>query len=714
MANNITTTTATEATEDSNPINLDEMFLENTEDTEKLLAKSNLAGHVQKMWTIAKEDRRNTEDIWLKAFRDIRGEYSSKQKALISQLQVTNPQSSEAFLKVAKTKSQAAYGQVLEVISADNRFPIGVEPTPIPDGTANIAHLVTDNNIEAQEQEEKLLKDAVVAGDVIGFAGDGQELPPGATEQSLLGGLRDKIGAFLGNKVPVEGPATDPSQIEFHPAKEAAAKMERKMLDQLSEQKAEDDLKRSVWELIYLGTGIMKGPMTVNKIVHKWVKNDETGKIEYKPITKLFPEFSSPSIWNVYPDPRAVSVDDAEFIVERHLVGRAELRKWKNIPGFDKEAIDRMLLIDPQYDEEHWERDLVDNNITQKTNKYDIKEYWGFIDEGLARGLGLKFNQNQHLQIVAFVWKHEILKVAVNPFLPQRIPYHIVPYEELAYQIWGVGLPENMNDSTDLMNAHWRGAIDNLNLAGNVMLEVDHRNLQVGQDFKIRPGKIWKKANGPPGQSIYPISFKDTSQSHLVAFDKARQLADEATGILSFGQGSAQLPSSVRTSGQTSMLLQGSALTIKTAIKNLDRYLLEPLGEALFQWNMQFDSEDVEIRGDFEIIAKGTASLLQREVKSQRLLTFAQVAGTNPIMAPLVDFEYIMKELAKSLDLDPDNVINDPSKAKLIAELMQISQGGAQQQQQQIPTEQTGVGGQIAEVGSIPQPTETVSASPEQ
>jgi len=58
------------------------------------------------------------------------------------------------------------------------------------------------------------------------------------------------------------------------------------------------------------------------------------------------------------------------------------------------------------------------------------------------------------------------------------------------------------------------------------------------------------------------------------------------------------------------MLMGAAALSIKTVIKNIDDYLLKPLGEALFYWNMQFNVDRPEIKGDLDIKAQGTSSLM--------------------------------------------------------------------------------------------------------
>ena len=60
------------------------------------------------------------------------------------------------------------------------------------------------------------------------------------------------------------------------------------------------------------------------------------------------------------------------------------------------------------------------------------------------------------------------------------------------------------------------------------------------------------------------------------------------------------------------------------------------------------------------------------KLRSQRLMQFLQVAG-NPALAPFAKFQYIIREIAKAMDLDPDKVTNNMDEAAIQAELMKIS-----------------------------------------
>jgi len=111
----------------------------------------------------------------------------------------------------------------------------------------------------------------------------------------------------------------------------------------------------------------------------------------------------------------------------------------------------------------------------------------------------------------------------------------------------------------------------------------------------------------------------------------------------------------------------------------------------MFQWNMQFYEGDLPIMGDFEIKATGSSSLMRKEVRSQRLTMFLQTIQ-NPSIAPFVRISEVIKELAYSLDLDPDEIINSKDEAEIYAKIIgyQNAQQGTSQEAP-IPGQQPGM-----------------------
>jgi len=67
--------------------------------------------------------------------------------------------------------------------------------------------------------------------------------------------------------------------------------------------------------------------------------------------------------------------------------------------------------------------------------------------------------------------------------------------------------------------------------------------------------------------------------------------------------------------------------------------------------------------------------LMQKEVRSQRLTMFLQTAQ-SPAIAPFVKISKLVSELAYSLDLDPEEILNDPEEAAIMAQIIGMQNAG--------------------------------------
>src|SRR6056300_1040378 len=647
----------------------------------------------------AEDYRYNDEERWLRSYRNYRGLYGSD-------VQFTEAEKSRVFIKVTKTKTLAAYGQIVDVLFAGNKFPISVEPTVLPEGVA------ADVNFDPKKPEQ--LKGETSLSSPYGFKGDGQELPAGATEKTLaemLGPLEDKLSEIQGLE---KGVGQTPTAITFSPAMIAAKNMEKQIMDQLQESNASKQLRSTAFEMSLFGTGVMKGPFAVDKEYPNW---DEEGN--YSPVFKTVPSTSHVSVWNFYPDPDASNMDEAQYVIERHKMSRTQLRALKKRPYFRSSVIDEVIQQGESYDKKYWEDDLSDYAPEHGIDRFEVLEYWGMcdVDMLLDNGIEIPKELQDHDELQTNVWicNGKLIRMVLNPFKPATIPYMAAPYELNPYSFFGVGLAENMDDTQTLMNGFMRMAVDNAVLSGNLLIEVDETNLVPGQDLSVYPGKVFRRQGGAPGQALFSTKFQNVAQENMMLFDKSRQLADEATGIPSFSHGQTGVMGVGRTASGMSMLMGAAAQNIKTVVKNVDDYLLSPLGQAMFAFNMQFDF-DPDANGDLAIIARGTESLMRNEIRSQKLMQVMQLGG-NPAMAPMIKFDYILREIAASLDLDEDKIVNDPREAAIQAALMaqyaqnnpQASQEGAQQPQQgnegvPTPDNQAGVGAGAMGPGNAPEP----------
>ena len=682
--------------EDEIMIEDDAIALEDSDDTSiSDVDVSNIIPFIMERYKRSEDYRYQDEDRWLKAYRNYRGLYGPD-------VQFTESEKSRVFIKVTKTKTLAAYGQIVDVLFANQRFPLSVEPTELPEGVVEDVHFDPNEPDQLREDTSSLSP--------YGFAGDGNDLPAGATAASL----QDKLGVMENKLDPIndkvkEGPGKTPTAITFSPAMIAAKKMQKKIHDQLEESGASKHLRNAAFEMSLFGTGVMKGPFAIDKEYPSW--NDEG---EYDPAFKTVPQVNHVSVWNFYPDPDANNMDEAQFVIERHKMSRTQLRNLKKRPYFRGEVINEVISMGENYTKKYWEDDLTDYAPEHGIDRFEVLEYWGMVDVELLEEQGVdipkELNEFDELQANVWVCNNRLLRMVLNPFKPAKIPYHAAPYELNPYSFFGVGIAENMDDTQTLMNGFMRMAVDNAVLSGNLIVEVDETNLVPGQDLSLYPGKVFRRQGGAPGQAIFGTKFPNVSSENMMLFDKARVLADESTGFPSFAHGQTGVSGVGRTASGISMLMGAAQGSTKTIIKNVDDYLLRPLGEGFFRFNMQFDF-DKEIKGDLEVKARGTESLMANEVRSQRLMQFLQIAS-SPALAPFAKFQYVIREIAKSMDLDPDKVTNNMDEAALQAEIMkgfqqEAPQGGVGASPAGADAmDPTGAGGGSIGVGQAPVPGE--------
>jgi len=641
-----------------------------------------LAGYVRARFEDAENGRYAHEQRWLQAYKNFRGIYDST-------TQYRDSERSKVFIKITKTKVLAAYGQIVDILFANKKFPLVVESTPMPEGIVEFAHMATP--LDQMQQQ-----------DPYGYEGDGRDLPPGAREATApsMGAYGEEFGDAL---VPGKAKVGEP-QVE--PAKEQARRMEKCIHDQLLDTNAVNVFRKAIFEAALLGTGVVKGPFNFYKRVHKW-ERDEEGNRNYNPYEKIVPRIESVSIWDLFPDPSGTTMEDCEYVIQRHRMNRQQLRGLIHRPHFDALAIEESLAKGPNYEDKYYE-DTIREDETEpyyQANRFEVLEYWGTLDAQMAKEAGMEgaeeLSEFDQVQVNVWICGTQIIRCVLNPFTPARIPFQTFPFEINPYQIWGVGVAENMEDAQLLMNGHVRMAIDNLALAGNLVFDVDEASLVPGQNMDIFPGKIFRRQSGVTGTAINGLKFPNTAGENIQMYQISRQLADEETGIPSIMHGQTGVTGTGRTAAGLSMLMGSAGLAMKTVIKNIDDNLLKPLGEAYFQWNMQFNEKVEDIEGDLEIKPRGVAAVMQKEVRSQRLTALLQTVA-NPMLAPFIKIPNLMKELAISQDIDPDSLVNDQNEAQIYAQMLQ----GMMQNAQQAASADAGPAAQqqgMAPNGGVPQ-----------
>jgi hypothetical protein len=176
----------------------------------------------------------------------------------------------------------------------------------------------------------------------------------------------------------------------------------------------------------------------------------------------------------------------------------------------------------------------------------------------------------------------------------------------------------------------------------------------------------------------------------MAVFDRFMDIADEMTGIPKYMTGQ-HVPGAGRTSSGLSMLISNAGKSIKQVIANIDHDVLTPMLERQYQRNLRY-SDDMDLVGDVQIIAKGAMSLVVKEAESVRKTEFLRLVLESPVAQQIVGLPgtaELMRDLAGNLNGNIDRLVpsrEDVEKQQQMAQQQQ--QMMMQMQQEQMAAEQ--------------------------
>lgn len=569
-----------------------------------------------------KDSRSDVEDDWIQDLRSFMGQYDPETLAKIQE----KGDRSQVYVGLTRTKVLAAFSRITDLLFQPGQRFFSVEATPI----------VKQPTVEKELTEKAALEIMQAA----------QTVDPNEVDQIIK--MRfDELLKELENET-----------------EQRVEDMEETILDQALENNLEGKMKDAIMEQVIFGTGAMKaGTLRIDKD-HKWIKTDEGFNLIYE--ESPMPEMESVSIFDLYPDPYATSIDDMRNIFRRHIISRQEFNDLKDYPGFNVSLVDECLFDFPEgnHDEEQHEKDRREianiNEYAEKTYKYELLEFWGSINGYDLAEVGVEFDDDEDLSLEyqANIWflEGKVIKAQLNPLPGGVIPYFIFPYEKNPHSFWGTGVPRMMRDSQQTMNAATRIYLDNVALSSGPMVEVNTDIMASGEDpTELYPWRVFLREGGDGNQPMVRFYQPQSNSPALVSvIELFRRFADETTALPSYTHGQTQ-SSLNRTATGISILMSNANIVLKSVIKNIDDFLTKPLVRSLYDWNMTWNDNEL-IKSDMRVVAKGSTALIQKEVQSQRLLQFLSLIN-NPMDAQMIKREKLLTDIAKSLDIDPDEVI---------------------------------------------------------
>ena len=587
----------------------------------------------------AKADRELTEERWLKDLRQYKGQYEPNEELKMAGR-------SRAFVRKTRVKVKTVDARVSDLL-----FPSGseqnfsIQSTPVP--------------TLSDRQKEQV--------------------------KELLGKLEQEGGQI--DRYTIE-------KMMKEVADQAAHRMQQVINDQLTEARYRQACIRAIHSGHLYGTGIVKGPMVERRARTAFVRG-KGGKYESRQEYYYAPSVAFVPLWTFYPDMSAVELEHCRYAWELHHMTAFDLSELACRPSFDKQRIQDYIKAHPQGQVTpsmvNGELKLMGERVNSSdsaTGQYEVLERWGWLTgEQLCQVACRVDEERRHESFFSVVWllpNGEVIKAALQPIDGTTWPYHLYHFDKDETSLFGEGLASVMRDDQEMINAATRMLLDNGALASGPMFEVSPHLLsasEIASLTDIHAWRVWLRNADNPGQpAVRPVGIDGRLgdlQSIKAMFEAN---ADETTAIPRYMSGENASQGAAGTASGMSMLMGAANIVIKDLIAAWDEGVTRPFIEAMYRWNMKFHRDD-SIKGDYAVAARGTSSLVAKEVRARQLNEFAQLTA-NPLDAPFIKRDVLNRLRAEANEMADVVKSADEVKAEMAAQQNQQAQQMQQQMQQ--------------------------------
>ena len=487
-------------------------------------------------------------------------------------------------------------------------------------------------------------------------------------------------------------------------ARQAASKMEDEIHDVLIECDYAEQCRMAIEDACKLGIGIIKGPILSDEGRQAWQYDPESGTHVLGWRQDIRPTFWRVDPWAYFPN------QQGNGTYERHILFPDDLRALGKDENYAKPALRRLLKDGPQDNLPTYYNDLRDINesgmMSDADNKcYVVWEYHGSISQADLSVLAKEIGDSSLIEdlssesddidplyeptVILWFTEKEVLRLGLHYLDSGESVYSVFNIDPIQGSDFGSGLMRISRDAQLAISAAWRAMMDNASLTSGPNIVIDPTVVDPADGSMVLSGrKIWLRKNSmaPTNNRSFEI-FNFTSNQVEMAniIEMAKRSMEEETGVSGLTQGD-QAKHVTKTASGLSILASASNIVFRRYVKFWDDKITIPTIRRLYDFLMQF-SDKADIKGDFNVEARGTSVLLVRELQSTNLFNFLMTFG---IGTPYQEFLKenglpVLRKLLQSLTIPSDEVL----KSAETIELEMQQQAQAEQSEQTEPVDST-------------------------
>ena len=585
------------------------------------------------------------DDRWKEDTRQFYGRYDQT-----TEQSLKDNKKSRLFVGKTRAKTNTWEARLSDLLYPTDDRNWGILPTPVP-------RLVK----EAQVSVDQIAQMTLQANAAVQGGNEEQGLAIATDAQALANDLSKQ-------------------RAEIAEARKRSEAMQTEIDDQFRECLDAEQSRLSIHDLVTVGTGIKKGPVTKNKVRRSWEEGaDSAGVFQLTHHDDPRPQSMRVDPWAFFPDMSARTIEEAEFTYQRHLMARKGLKKLAKVGGFNSNAIRRLLETGPRDKMPDFVADL--REITGSgdgalEDRYIVWEYHGPLEENQVRDLmlaslpmekqesmaeAIKVDPLDDTQFIIWFCNDEVLSFGLHPLESGESLYSVANFERDPAHIFGRGVPSLMRDSQAAINGAWRMMMDNGGLSSGSQIVIDQKGIEpVNGVWELQPRKLWYRtpqAMTGPGVprpfEMFHVESRQNELANIITF--ADGFADEEASmpLIAEGESGANV---TQTFQGMAMLMNAANVVFRRVVKNWDDQMITPTVRRFYDWNMQFNKRQ-DIKGDMTIDARGSSVLLVRDIQAQNLMTIATTFAGHPVFGAWTKERELYERLIKANQLSPDEII---------------------------------------------------------
>lgn len=621
-----------------------------------------LAAHLRQCWDVAQMAKKPIEQKMLRALRQRNGEYEADKLK-----QIRAQGGSEIYMMITEVKCRAAESWLRDILLDNGSPPWDLHATPIPELSP----------VQAKEVQNEFAQKVLKMVEEVGQAPTPEQMSE----------LKEMVSQDYRFRI-------------LREAQTRADRMKIKIQDQFAQGGWEQSFNDFITDLVTYPAAFVKGPIVRRQRTLGW-KTTPTGQTIVEPIERLGPEYERVDPFRIYPEPGITNINDG-YLFEHHKLTRMALSDLIGVPGYDEDAIRKVLEIgngqswineDVELQKDEEERKYY--AYMRPTTEFDALEFWGKVSGKMLREWGMSEDEvpDDAREYAANVWLvgNYVIKAVLNYDPLGEKPYAKTSFIKCPGAFWGKGIPEIIEDLQGVCNAAARALVNNMGISSGPQVEVNLERIPANEDItQLSPWKIWQTTNDPLGSSAPAIRFTQPdsrAQELMAVYEKFSRLADDHSGIPAYVYGDLNVQGAGRTSSGLSMLMGAAGKGIRQVVMHTDTDVVKPIVLRQFVYNMRYD-EDESIKGDVEVIAKGAINLAVKETVNVRRIEFLN-ATANPIDLEIIGKEgraTILREVAKGLQMPVEEVVPSREKSAYQGRMQAQAMAVAMQQQAQSET----------------------------